>query len=401
MIAFEQIAAIAKSTPTRIVLLVLDGLGGLPHPETGKTELETASTPNLDRLAREGVCGLVHTVSPGITPGSAPGHLGLFGYDPLRFTVGRGALEALGVDFDLRTGDVAARGNFCTTDHRGIVTDRRAGRISSEVCAALCQMLDGMTIDGVAVIVAPVREHRFLVVFRGEGLASEVTDSDPQREGAAPKPVTPLTPTAEKTARIATEFVERARGILSERHPANMVLLRGFACCPSFPTMNEVFHLKPAAIASYPMYRGLAKTVGMEVLPTGLSFAEELSTLERSYDSYDFFFVHVKGTDSAGEDGDFTRKVGVIEEVDQQLPALTRIGPDVTIVTADHSTPAVLRGHSWHPVPFLLHSKWCRRDDVTHFSEMACARGALGRFPAVDIMPLALANAQKLDKYGA
>lgn len=401
MIRLEQIAEIAKPTSSKIVLLVLDGLGGLPHPETGKTELETASTPNLDRLAGEGICGLVEPVTPGITPGSAPGHLGLFGYDPLRFSVGRGALEALGIDFDLRAGDVAARGNFCTVDQTGIVTDRRAGRISDDQCSELCRLLDGMTIDGVDIIVSPVREHRFLVVLRGDGLASELTDSDPQQVGAPPKPISPLSPTAERTGRVATEFVDRARAILIDRHPANMVLLRGFARCPDFPKMGDVFRLRAAAIASYPMYRGLARTVGMDVLPTGPGIDEELSTLKAHYDSHDFFFVHVKGTDSAGEDGDFARKVAVIEEVDATLPSLTALAPDVIIVTSDHSTPALLKGHSWHPVPFLLHSKWCRTDDAAEFSERACARGSLGRFPAVDIMPLALANALKLDKYGA
>ncbi len=401
MMRLDQIREIVSPTPSKIVLLVIDGLGGLPHPKTGRTELESAKTPNLDRLAKEGICGMIDPVGLGITPGSAPGHLALFGYDPLKFTVGRGVLEALGIDFDLKEGDVAARGNFCTVDASGIVTDRRAGRISTEKCTQLCQLLDGMNIKGVEILVSPVREHRFVVVFRGPGLSSALDDSDPQREELPPKLVAPLAAEAAKAARIANEFIAKARATLADRHPANMVLLRGFAHYPDFPKMSEVFSLKPAAIAPYPMYRGLAKVVGMAVLPTGVTIEEELSTLAEHYDSYDFFFLHVKETDSAGEDGDFVRRVSIIEEVDRALPRLIDLDPEVIIVTADHSTPAVLKGHSWHPVPFLLRSKWCRPDGVAEFSERACISGALGRFPATETMPLALANALKLKKFGA
>ena len=401
MLPLDRIKDISRSTPSKIVLLVLDGLGGLPHPQTGKTELETANTPNLDRLAKEGICGLVDTVNPGVTPGSAPGHLALFGYDPLKFTVGRGVLEALGIDFELEERDVAARGNFCTMDNSGLITDRRAGRISSQRCAELSQLLDGLKIDDVDILVSPVKEHRFVAVFRGEGLGDELSDSDPQREGMSPKDVVPLSAGAAKTAHVANEFIARARTILADHQPTNMVLLRGFARYPSFPQMSEVFRVKPAAIAAYPMYRGLAKVVGMEVLATGVTIDEEFATLTQHYDSYDFFFIHVKETDTAGEDGNFERKARVIEEVDAALPRLTALNPDVIIVTADHSTPALLKGHSWHPVPFLLRSDWCRPDQVTEFSERACGSGSLGRFRGTHIMPLALANALKLGKFGA
>jgi len=401
MIRLDQIRELARPTPSRIVLLVIDGLGGLPHIETGRTELESANTPNLDRLAREGICGMIDPVSPGITPGSAPGHLALFGYDPLQFSVGRGVLEALGIDFELKAGDVAARGNFCTIDEGGLISDRRAGRIPTEMCSELCRLLDGMNIEGVAVSISPVREHRFVAVFRGEGFFSALDDSDPQREGLPPRDVIARSAQAEKAASIANEFIARARVKLADHHPANMVLLRGFAHYPDFPTMSEVFSLKPAAIAPYPMYRGLAKVVGMEVLPTGATIEEELATLAEHYDSYDFFFLHVKETDIAGEDGDFTRKVRVIEEVDMALPRLIDLDPKVIIVTADHSTPTVIKGHSWHPVPFLLRAGWCRPDGVTEFSERACTNGALGRFPTTQVMPLALANALKLKKFGA
>ena len=397
----ELMKNLAQPSPSKIILLVLDGLGGLPNPDTGKTELETADTPNLNRLAEKGTTGLIDIVSPGITPGSAAGHLSLFGYSPLRFTIGRGALEAVGVDFDLEPGDVAARGNFCTTDKDGLVTDRRAGRIPDEKCAELCRLLDGMTIENTRLFVRPVREHRFIVVFRGDGLNPGVSDSDPQQLGVSPKVVTALQPEAAKTASIANRFIAQAKSILTEQHPANMLLIRGFSERPEFPAMGEIYRLKPAAIAVYPMYRGLARLVGMEILNPGTSLEDEIKTLKENYSAYDFFFLHVKGTDSAGEDGDFERKVRVIEEVDRALPGLIDTGPDVMIVTGDHSTPAVLKGHSWHPVPVLLYSRWCRPDRASEFAESACASGGLGRFPATQVMPLAMAHALKLTKFGA
>lgn len=397
----ELIKSISNPSPARIILLVIDGLGGLPNPQTGKTELEIANTPNLDQLATKGVCGLIDPVSPGITPGSAPGHLALFGYDPVSFSIGRGALEATGIDFDLEPEDVAARGNFCTVDERGMVTDRRAGRISTEKCTELCQLLDGRVIEKVKIFVCPVREHRFIVVFRGEGLTSDISDSDPQQIGVAPKVITALSPKAGRMAGVASQFMAQARTTLAGHHPANMVLLRGFSKRPCFPTMGEVYKLKPAVIASYPMYRGLARLVGMEVLETGTGIEDEFTTLKQNYDGYDFFFLHIKGTDSAGEDGDFDRKVRIIEEIDNALSTLTSMEPDVIVVTGDHSTPALLKGHSWHPVPILLYSKWCRPDRINEFSESACVLGGLGRFPATQIMPLAMANALKLTKFGA
>ena len=401
MDSLDLIKEISRSSPTKIILLVIDGLGGLPDPEMGKTELETANTPNLDQLASKGVCGLIDPVGPGITPGSTPGHLALFGYDPVKFNIGRGVVEAIGIGLDLKLGDIAARGNFCTVDEAGLITDRRAGRISTEKCTELCQLLDGITIQGINLIVRPVREHRLVVVFQGRGLVPEVSDSDPQQVGAAPKSITALNPPAATTAVIANQFLTQAQNILSEHFPANMVLLRGFSQRPQLPTMGEVYKLKPAAIASYPMYRGLAKLVGVEVLETGASLEEELATLEKNYADYDFFFLHIKGTDSAGEDGDFGGKVRIIEEVDSVLPRLTSLDPDVLVVTSDHSTPALLKAHSWHPLPLVLYSQWCRPDRVGVFSEQVCLFGGLGRLPATQIMPLAMAHALKLNKFGA
>jgi 2,3-bisphosphoglycerate-independent phosphoglycerate mutase len=397
----ELIKSISRTSPEKIVFLVIDGLGGLPDPKTGRTELETARIPNLDRLAAQGICGLADPIAPGITPGSGPGHLALFGYDPVKYNIGRGVLEALGIDIELKEGDVASRGNFCTIDARGVITDRRAGRISTEKCTELCQLLSAISIKGVDIIIYPVREHRFVVIFRGENLGAELTESDPSMTGVAPLKVKAEKPQARGTANIVNQFITKAGEILKNRHPANMVLLRGFSKNPQLPSMQEVYKLNPVAIAVYPMYRGLARLVGMKVAKTGTKLEDEINTLRENFKKYDFFFMHIKQTDTAGEDGDFNRKVSVLEQIDAALPYLIKLKPEVLVVTGDHSTPAVLSSHSWHAVPVLLCSKYCRTDAVTEFSEKACLAGGLGRIHATEIMPLALANALKLTKFGA
>ena len=401
MIGFEHIKKLSRKTPSKIVLLIIDGLGGLPHPESGKTELESAKKPNLNQIARESLCGLIDPVSTGITPGSAPGHLAIFGYDPVKYNIGRGVLEALGIDLQLKPNDIAARGNFCTVDDKGIITDRRAGRISTEKNTELCLLLNKINIHKAEASVFPVKEHRFVLIIRGEDLSPELTDSDPQREGLAPKEIEALSPQAKKTAKIANEFLSLARIQLQHEPSANMVLMRGFSGAPAIPPIPEIYNLRPASIAVYPMYRGLARLVGMEILPTHDTITDQLKSLHQHYNDYDFFFIHFKNTDSRGEDGDFEAKVHAIEELDNALPSLLTLDPDVLIITGDHSTPAPLAMHSWHPVPFMLQSRWCRPDPVTEFSEQACLGGGMGRFPAVDIMPLAMANALKLDKFGA
>ena len=401
MIPLEEIRHISIISPSKIVMLVIDGLGGLPDAKTGKTELETAHTPYLDQIAKKGICGLIDPVSPGITPGSGPGHLALFGYDPLRFIIGRGVLEALGIGFELKERDVAARGNFCTVDDKGLITDRRAGRITTDKCVELCKLLSQIKLQEVQSFVLPVKEHRFSLVLRGKELRAELGDTDPQKIGAIPYPAKHTKPVAKHTADIVNDFIKKASEILTGYHPANMILLRGFSKLPDIPSMRTIYKLTPAAIAGYPMYKGLAKLVGMKIFNAEGGIQEELKILTDCYDKHDFFYVHVKHADSAGEDGDFERKVKVIEQVDSALPRLLNLKPDVLIVTGDHSTPALLKGHSWHPVPLLLYSQWCRPDTAVEFSESACVSGGLGRIPAIDIMPLAMANALKLTKFGA
>jgi len=401
MIEFEHMKKISRTSPSKIVFLIIDGVGGLPHPETGKTELESARKPNLSRIARDSLCGLIDPISPGITPGSAPGHLAIFGYDPIKYSIGRGVVEALGIDLELKPEDITARGNFCTVDNKGIIIDRRAGRVSTDKSTELCRSLNDIAIDGAEISVLTVKEHRFVLILRGEALSPELADSDPQQAGLAPKKIEALSPQAQRTAEIANEFVSQARSLLQGKTPANMVLLRGFSRRPDIPSIPEIYKLKPAVIAIYPMYRGLAKLVEMQVLPGGESITEQLNSLRRYYADYDFFFVHFKNTDARGEDGNFRAKVQAIEELDDALPSLLSLDPEVLIITGDHSTPATLAMHSWHPVPFMLRSRWCRSDNVTEFSEKACLAGGMGRFPATEIMPLAMANALKLDKFGA
>ncbi len=397
----DTLKSLAIRAETKIVLLVLDGLGGLPRELGGATALEAAKTPHLDALAVQGVTGLVDPVGPGITPGSGPGHLSLFGYDPLKYQIGRGVLEALGIDLELTARDVAARGNFCTMDKTGRITDRRAGRISTELCVELSALLDTIQVEGIEVVVRPVKEHRFVVLFRGEGLSDQLSESDPQRVGEAPLKVEAKTPEAERATRLINTFVEKARSVLKDKHPANMILLRGFAKHPNLPTYQELYQLRAAAIAVYPMYRGLGKLAGMEALATGPTVREEFEVLRQHWQAYDFFYLHVKRTDSAGEDGNFQAKIDVIEEVDQEIPTLVTLGPDVLVITGDHSTPAALKAHSWHPVPILLSSRWCRPDGVQEFSERGCLQGGLGRFRGKEILPLALAHALRLTKFGA
>jgi 2,3-bisphosphoglycerate-independent phosphoglycerate mutase len=386
---------------SKIVLLVADGLGGLPLTPDGQTELETAKTPNLDGLAKIGVQGGSIPVFPGISPGSGPGHLGLFGYDPIQYKIGRGALEATGIGFAMQPGDVAARGNFCTLDAAGKISDRRAGRIPTEESAPLAIKLREVKIPGYETFVEPVKEHRFVVVFRGPGLAGNLKDTDPQAVGVPPLPAEAQDDASRKTAEVANQWIAAATKLLADEKKASGLTLRGFAERPNLPSYEEVYGLKAAAIAVYPMYKGLAQLVGMEIVGKSQTLAEQIDTLAANWDKYDFFFLHYKYTDSTGEDGNFAAKVQRIEEFDAAIPRITALKPTVMIVTGDHSTPSFLKSHSWHPVPTLLVSDCCRPDGNTAFGERSTVRGGLGQFEVKYLMTLALANAGRLGKYGA
>lgn len=391
----------AQQSDSRILFLVLDGVGDLPNAQ-GQTPLSAARKPHLDRLAREGSCGRFDPVGPGITPGSGPGHLALFGYDPTDYEIGRGVLSAVGIDFPLQPGDVAARFNFCTLDEHGRILDRRAGRISTEENRRLVAKLRGIRLPGAELFVETESEHRGVLILRGPGLSPHLGDTDPQQAGLPPLPVKALRPEAEATAGVVAEFVNRAQQLLAAEPQANGLLLRGFDSLPRIPSLAERFRLRPLCVATYPMYRGLARLVGMELAPPPESVAAIPAVLAERLREHDFVFVHVKYTDKAGEDGDFARKQAVIEEVDGLLPSLLAFGFQVVVVTADHCTPVGLRSHSWHPVPALL---WAPGrvfvDSVKTFNEASCLAGGLGRLPLRFLLAEALACAGKLAKYGA
>ena len=400
---FDYIPPLLRDSSSKIILLVMDGLGGLPIRQGGPTELEAAQSPHMDQLASEGVLGQVTPIRPGITPGSGPAHLALFGYDPLEYEIGRGVLESVGVGLKVGLGDIAARGNFCTLDDNGNISDHRAGRISSEEAIPLVERLKMVKVPGVSTEVRHVKEYRFAVVMRGDDLHSDILDTDPQRTGVPPLPATALSASAEPTAQLFNQWISKANQTLADNPEANGMTLRGFSTDPRLPTFKDSFGLKAAAISVYPMYKGVASLVGMQVIDfKGEAPEDEFNALRDAWDEFDFFFIHIKKTDSKGEDGDFEGKSMVIEGVDQALPQLLDLKPDVLIITGDHSTPARMRTHSWHPVPFLL---WApatvRPDDQKSFGERACGRGGLGNFPSVNTLPLALAHAGRLEKFGA
>lgn len=392
----------------KIVYLVLDGVGGLSHPDRGGTELQVAKTPYMDALAKESSCGLLEIVGTGITPGSGPGHLALFGYDPLKYRLGRGVLSALGIDFDLQVGDIAARANFATVDDDGVVQDRRAGRLPTDLNQRLCKKINEqvtLDFDG-TFFFETVSEHRAVLVLRGQNLGGNVADTDPQDTG-----VKPNSPTAdpkaddgasEQTALLLQSFLRQVAEVLSDELPANMVLLRGAERYEPLPSMQERFKLKGVCLADYPMYRGVSRLIGMDVVDVPGGLRERFASLKSFYGKdYDFYFMHVKKTDSLGEDADFDRKVAMIEEVDTLVPLILDLAPDVFVITADHSTPAIMGRHSWHSVPVLLRSKYARIGPVEHFDEYSCLKGSLGERPGCQLMGLALAHAGRLRKYGA
>jgi len=397
----EIIKSLVQKNEKKIVLLVMDGVGGLPREKGGKTELETARTPNLDRLAAESECGLHLPIDFGITPGSAPGHLALFGYRPTDYNIGRGVVAAMGIGFPMKAGDVAARVNFATCDDQGNVTDRRAGRIPTERCAELCDLLSSIQIPGVEIFLKPVMDYRAVLVLRGKGLSDHVADTDPQAVGVKAHEPKPTSEDGRKTAGIAAEFIQQALALLKDHHPANCLLTRGFAELPHIPDMQELYGLHPLALAVYPDYKGVSRMVGMDVIEGLKNLDQQRQALEDNWEKYDYFFIHHKYTDSRGEDGDFDAKVAEIEKVDGFLPHIIAQKPNVLIVTGDHSTPAVMKSHSHHPIPFLINAADSRPDGVQEFGERACAAGLWGILPGPMLMRLALAYAGKLVKYGA
>lgn len=398
-----QVKDLLNEATGKIVLLVFDGLGGVPFPGRGMTELEAARVPNLDALARRAACGLMVMVDHGIAPGSGPGHMALFGYDPVATEVGRGVLEALGVGHCQAPDELSARGNFATLDPAtGAITDRRGGHVTQDRNRELVARLnERVRLPGYDVTFLSGKEHRFVFLLKGPGLADRLTETDPQVTGVPAPPVRALDPGSEVAARAVNQAVDAIREALRDAAPQNFVLLRGFATVPRIEPFRERYGLRAAAIATYPMYRGIAALVGMDVLDTGPTFADQVAVLRNNFDQYDFFFVHVKATDSAGHKGDFDAKVRVLEECDRLVPDIEALDPAVLIVTGDHSTPAALMDHSFHPVPVLIRASTAIPSGAERFTEASCARGVLGVFPGVKMMPLALGYAGRLKKFGA
>lgn len=479
----DLLARLAQRNDRRIVLLVLDGVGDLRTDPQPRTPLEEARTPNLDRLAARSSLGRLVPAGAGVTPGSGPGHLALFGYEPTspEADIGRGVLEALGLGLDIAPDAVVARGNFATVDGEGLLVDRRAGRIPTaegrRICALLARRIEaagGVLGDGIEVEVHPGEAYRFVLVFRAvDGtppLDARLADTDPQQPGVPPLPLESSTAvesagssspdtdpqprraaspleaaaaagsagssasvtdpqprraespldgyadsgaasgdppdgrddqSARQTARRLAPAIDLLQAELRDEDRANAFLLRGFSKLPALRGVGELYGLRAAALAGYPLYRGVAKACGMEVVDCGKTFGEALDRLEERWADFDYFFLHVKGTDMAGEDGDPAAKTAAIEEVDALLPRLLGLGPDVLAITGDHSTPAPMKAHSWHPVPVLLRSANCFVDECSRFTETEATRGAIGTLPASDLMGLLLANAGKLQKFGA
>lgn len=397
----DPIAHLKVVNDKKILLLVMDGLGGLPHVDSGLTELEAAKTPNFDELIKLSECGLHIPVGYGITPGSAPGHLALFGYDPLQYPIGRGIVAALGIGFPVKSGDVAVRLNFASRDSDGIIIDRRAGRISTDICTGLAQKLDKISVPDANVIVRAVRDYRAVVVFSGKNLSDKVADTDPQKTGVLPQLPIAMDSSSDHTAKIVERFIEEARSLLLDEFPANEILLRGFAQLPVIPSLEERFGLGGVAIAVYPDYKGVSRLVGMEVVENLSDLNDQVTALKECWNKHDYFFFHHKYTDSTGEDGDFDGKVSQIEKVDSILPEILNLDPDVVIITGDHSTPSTERSHSSHPVPFMINSSGCRPDSVKSFGERACSAGVWHVLPGKALMPIALGYAGKVARYGA
>jgi len=397
---------LARSSGKKIVYVIMDGLGGVGGPDRGETELQVAHTPNLDHLAKQSSCGLLETVGPGITPGSGPGHLALFGYDPFKWTIGRGILSALGIDFPLQKGDIATRINFASTDTQGNVIDRRAGRIDDKTNHRLCNKIlnhINLKING-EIYLKTVSQHRAVLILRGKNLGGDVTDTDPQRTNVPPLDPKAKDESSQKTADLIIDFIAQVEEVLSGEEKANTILFRGFDKYNPIPTLYDRFGLSGLCVAEYPMYRGLSRLLGIDLTkpPAGLKAAFEqfrLSYLDA--EDKDFFFYHIKDTDSSGEDGDFSRKVEILEKIDRLMPLILDVHPDVLVVTADHSTPSTMGRHSWHPVPVLIHSEFSRVDDPNAFNELSCLHGSLGIRPGLHLMGLALAHAGRLKKYGA
>jgi len=393
-----------KKSKAKALLLICDGLGDRPSIE-GKTPLQAANTPYLDEISKEGINGLMDTISPGIVPGSDTAHLAILGYDPYKYYPGRGVFEALGADMELCEGDVAFRANFATVDDKMRIIDRRAGRKGSK---DLAEALNGLEIDHTKIKFTNTTEHRCALVLKGENLSKAVSDVDTHEAGSEVKKCVPLEEGEKelKTANIVNEFVSQSYDILNEHPvnkerrergelPANIILLRGAGSYGEVSAMKDRFGFGAACIAGASLYKGVAKYLGMVVVPvegaTGIADTNLNNKAEatlHALEKHDFVFLHVKATDSMGHDGDFEGKKYMISRIDKELVARIKDVDAYITVTADHSTPVSIKRHSSDPVPIVIKGEGVRKDGITKFDEVSAASGGLGRIRGVDLMPI-------------
>ena len=400
---------LVEKNDSKILLVVLDGLGDIPSID-GKTPLEAAKTPNLDKLSKESALGMHIPVLPGITPGSGPGHLSIFGYNPLKYKIGRGILEALGVGLEVTKNDICIRANYAKVEEKDgklIVNDRRAGRLSTEENKKLTEKItkEIEEINGVKIFMKSGIEYRLAILLRFNEKVNEdmcnILETDPQNEGKEVISPEPLSEKAKIVSEILKEFLLRVREII-KNEKGNYLLLRGYSTPPIIPNFSEIYKLKSLSIATYPMYKGLTKLIGMETVKVdGFSIKDEIDVLRKNYKNFDFIYLHIKKTDSYGEDGDFMNKLKVIEEFDSYLPEILSLNFDVLCITGDHSTPTIMKSHSFHPVPLLIHSPFVFKGLSERFTEKDCLKGELGTIKGEDIISLLLAHSKKLKKYGA
>ncbi|MCK4443355.1 MAG: 2,3-bisphosphoglycerate-independent phosphoglycerate mutase [Thermoplasmata archaeon] len=405
----------------KILLIILDGMADRPVAVLGsKTPLQAANTPNMDWFAKNGMCGQMDPIAPGVRPGSDTSHLAILGYNPHEVYTGRGPFEAAGVGLPMEHGDIAFRCNFGTIDADGTVRDRRAGRIRKGT-SEIARDLDGMPIEGVKVIFKEATEHRAVLILRGDGLSPKVTDVDPHAVGVKYHECEALEPEAGRTAEIVNEFVERSREILADHEvnkkrlkegdfPANIILPRGSGVFPHLDSLEERFGIRSAAICGVTLIKGICRVAGMKILDVdgatgGLDtdmIAKGKAAIE-ALESYDFVFLNVKAPDICGHDGDPEGKVKVAERLDMMMSFIRKeLRNDVIMaVTSDHSTPVSVRDHAGDSVPLIVYGKDIRVDEVSSYDEISVTKGILGRIRGSDLIHILLDQSGRAEKFGS
>jgi 2,3-bisphosphoglycerate-independent phosphoglycerate mutase len=397
----------------KILMIILDGASD--RPVNGITPLQHAETPNLDEIASLGISGIIDPIAPGIRPGSDVAHLSLLGYDPYEVYTGRGPFEAAGVGIDVKPGDIAFRCNFATVDN-GIAVDRRAGRIRGT--KELAKAIGEVKIDDVEIIFKGSTEHRAAMVIRGDGLSQDVIPNDPAEDGRHVCKIEAINPEAERTAKILNKFVEETEKILEEHEinrerrekgepPANYILFRGVGEAPKLERFDERYGLKGGVIAAVALVIGIGRMCGMEYIKTEGATGDvhsdvrmKMKNAVRALEDHDFILMNIKGTDEMGHDGDFLGKSDFIQRIDESLAEIMDIGA-LVVITADHSTPVSVGGHSADPVPVVMKGEGVRVDDVKAYDEISSAKGGLLRIRGMNLLPILADLTNRAKKFGA